>query len=31
MNNRPSVELSFEDKIFIKTCGYVKDFLSEDC
>jgi len=23
--------LSFKDKIFIKTCGNVKDFLLEDC
>jgi len=23
--------LSFEDKIFIKSCGNVKDFLPEDC
>jgi len=23
--------LSFEDKILLKTCGNVKDFLLEDC
>jgi len=23
--------LSFEDKILLKTCGNVKDFLPEDC